>query len=707
MPEPTIQSRAWGSRLLFMAGFVVFLAAQGYMLIAPLSNWTLLPEIDDTLTYVLKTQQMKECFSQTCPALVDLRQQLHVVLPNPEAARQQALASSRVFPVYHPLFSVLLLSLSGLGMSLMESYRFLWCLAPGIFGLAFAYFLNTLVGPGPAGVALLLLAFKVFPDTGLHHLVPSNFTMALALLLFGRLIACQGRAPWSLVLGSLVLMAMHLIGVIYAGMAALLSIFLVEKEERRQVVLPVVAVAVGIGTLFLVYKLIRSTVGVMFAFPSLFPTGNQAFRYWIRGVAANLAQVVIENIRVAEGLWGMAPFFWGALTVGLVTLSPKRRQIILKITLIYLLALGGVLFYVSSHPADYLFRLWIPLVVILFGLVGQGVCAVMGWAGVWWSQYREALWGQEFKGLQQFWPLALIAVTLGYLGDMVVKGAEQVIAMGQYLREREPLALFPSQPELLLSEARPGDRVLYTSIIAMDYYLIHGALKLGAVYYHPAFKGSFIETDWLRRPGLRFVVAYQPTVFHPSFVGVDENNWWITRPDFRYSYLSRPRRYGPAAREGKIPVALYRELTVKLKNEDRPQTLRINLENQGGPGIVQVIPLDPLGQPREEGRQEIKIRKGWSGWLTVDLRPLTPWSALMLKFPGDRDRYQVAGLAFDQDPHLWPWNRKARLTFHPRDGGSPAFTVSFDPKDLLPEALKSRPVTVLDDQGSSVLLMLY
>lgn len=693
--------------LLLAAGLLVFLGVQGHLLISPLRNWTLLPEIDDTLTYVLKTQQMKECFHQNCPALLDLRQQLLVPLPDPEAAQQQALASSRVFPVYHPLFSVLLLGISSLGLSVMEAYRWLWCLAPGIFGLAFAVFLYTLVGPGPAGAALFLLAFKVFPDTGLHHLVPSNFTMALAVILWARLIACRGWAPWSLIVGTWLLMTLHLVGVIYASMSALLAVLLVERGQRRRLILPVAVVAVSLAALFAVYSLMRSSHGVLFVIPPAFPRGHQAFWVWLTGSAANVSRVIIDNVKLAGGLWGMAPFLLGALVLGLLTLEPRRRQVILKVLLMYGITLGGLVFYVSSHPADILFRLWIPLVVVLYGLVGQAFGAVFTWVCAWWRQNRKDLQGENLPAFQQFWPVALFAVMVGYAGDMIVKGTEQVLVMAQHLREREPLALYPSQPKLLLDLARPGDRVLYTSIIALDYYLIHGALRLGAVYYHPAFKGSFIATDWLRRPELRFVVAYQPTVYHPSFEGVDENNWWITRPDFRYSLLSRPRKYGPAAREGKIPAALYRELTIKPKDGGRPQTLRINLENPGGPAVLQVVPLDHLGQPREEAHQTIPVKKGWSGWLTVDLRPLTPWSALRLEFPRDGDRYQVTGLAFDQDPHLWPWVQKAQLTFHPREGGSPVFTVSFDPKDLLPEPLKTRPVAVLDDRGSSVLLKLY
>jgi hypothetical protein len=66
------RTRGW---LIFFAGLLVFLLVQGGLLNLPLANWTLMPELDDSMSYVLKTRQMQDCWSQHCPALDDLRQQ--------------------------------------------------------------------------------------------------------------------------------------------------------------------------------------------------------------------------------------------------------------------------------------------------------------------------------------------------------------------------------------------------------------------------------------------------------------------------------------------------------------------------------------------------------------------------------------------------------------------------------------------------------
>jgi hypothetical protein len=681
---------------------------QSYLTVSPLRNWNLVPEVKDGLTYVLKSQQMLECFKQDCPALNDLHDQLFGKRGDApvgtEAYKQRALAAARVFPVYHPLFSVVLIGIGKLGhMNLLEAYRFLWTLAPLIFGLAFACWLATMFGPHVAGVALILLAFKVFPDTGLHHLVPSNLDMALAVVLWARIIARRGWAPWSLFLGSLVLVTMHLIGVIYTAMAVALALLLADREKRRRLMVAAGAVAGCIVVVFLVAYFVKKPD---FVLPPLLPHGDHPWWRVLKGTGLNALQVMVDNVRLSEGLWGSPAIFCGALVLGLGTLGRASRRVVWSILLIYAVVLGGLMFYVSNHPADVLFRLWIPLVVLLFGLVAQAICFSVNLVKAWWRERKKAPAGAGPLDIKRFWPVILVAVLLGYSWQMISRGSEQVEAMAHFLREKEPLALYPSQPESLLAQARPGDRVLYTSFVLMDYYLINGGLSLGAVYYHPALEGTRTTSEWLTRPDLRFAVTFQPTVYHPSFEGKDEPWWWITMPDFRYSPLNKRRTYGPLAREGKIPADLYRWLEVKATTKDVPRTLRLHIENPGDESVLEIAPTGQEGKLIDQYRQVLKVPARWSGWLTVDLTAMPPGSPLRLIFPRDADKFQVAGLTFGEDRLRWPWAQKALLTFQPRNDCPGPITVSFDPKALLPEQLWGRQVAVLDDRGSSVLLEL-
>src|SRR3974377_1772807 len=76
LPPATVRPGAWGPWLLLLIGLLVYVGMQSYLSVSPLRNWTLVPEVKDGLTYVLKSQQMLECFQQNCPALNDLHEQL-------------------------------------------------------------------------------------------------------------------------------------------------------------------------------------------------------------------------------------------------------------------------------------------------------------------------------------------------------------------------------------------------------------------------------------------------------------------------------------------------------------------------------------------------------------------------------------------------------------------------------------------------------
>jgi len=590
-------------------------------------------------------------------------------------------------------------------MSLMEAYRFLWTLAPIIFGLALAYFLATLFGPAVAGVALILMAFKVFPAVGLNLLVPANLTMALAVILWARIISRQGRVPWLLFPGSLVLITMHLIGVIYAAMAGVMALYLASKEDRRRLWIAELAVAALIVVRLMIPHFI--TRPLFTAPPPLLPQGGgHPLINLAVGALENLSQIVTYNLHLVDGLWGAPALFAGALVLGLVTLEAPTRRVVWKILLIYGVFLGGLVFYVSYHPADVFLRLWMPLVALLFGLVAQGICYTLDLSVAWWQEGKGTHSTEGRLDLKQLWPILLLAVLLSYAGEMILRGTVQVKTMASHLRNQQPLALYPAQPEMLLARARPGDRVLYTSLIPMDYYLIYGALRLGAVYYHPALRNTQIYSNWLTGPDIRFAVAFQPTVYHPSFEGLDEPQWWTSAPDFSFSPLRAARKPGPLAREGKIPASRYRWLDLKVKAGDFPKTLHLNIENPGGPAVLEVVPLNRAGEPLDQYRQVLQVPARWSGRLPVELAAMPSDASLRLVFPREKDLIQLGGLTFGKDRLHWPWAQKALLTFQPRHDCTGPVTVSFDPAALLPEPLQGNQITVLNDRGSSVLLEL-
>jgi hypothetical protein len=238
----------------------------------------------------------------------------------------------------------------------------------------------------------------------------------------------------------------------------------------------------------------------------------------------------------------------------------------------------------------------------------------------------------------------------------------------------------------------------------MDYYLINGALRLGAVYYNPLLQGTRTTSQWLGRPNLRFAAAFNPLVYHPSYEGKDEAYWWPSMPDFRYSPLSRPHGHQPLALEGKLATARYHWLDIKTTTRDVPKTLRLKIDNPQGARVIEITPLDQEGKLLDRYRQALNIPAHYSGWLTVDLAKMPAEAPLRLIFPYDSDKLTISGLTFGEDRLRWPWAQKTLLSFQPRHDDTGPITVSFDPAALLPEQLRGRQVTVMDDRGSSVLL---
>ncbi len=684
-------------RLLFAGGLILWLSVQGALMLVPLWTRALPPEVDDSLTYVLKSVQMEECFKQDCPALQDLRRQHYP--QGSEAQREKGLADSRIFPVYHPLLSLMMVGLKKLGLGWMATYKAVWTVGPVFFALAFAYLLATLWGLPAAGIALSLLAFKVFPDTGLQRVVPSNLAMGMAVLIWARIISCNGSAIWTLIVGSLLMMAMHPIGRIYAVMAAVLALSVSGLYRDRRAGIAALSVLFLVILAFLVFKF----AGIPgFVDIHILPSGKLPLLRMIMGAGESAWEILGEILRLEGGLFGSFALFCGVTVMGFLTTPQETRSPAAKIVLIYLAFLFAILFYVSDHPGDVFFRMWIPLVVVLFGAVGRAIWYALGQT---WGLTVRCLKGDLRPGItfQSAWPVALLAVLLGYSLHMMVMGGEQVYATEEFMRHRQPLDFKPTQPRLLLEKARQGDRVLYTSMMVMPYYFIHGAMKLGAVYYHSAMQGTKTAKEWLNRPDLHFAVTYNPTVYHPTFEGVQENRWWITDPAFRYTPLYTPRTNRPISMEGTISSSRFRHIDIVPKGWNFPGVLRLLIKNMGKGTEVRLLCLDRSGTSIQQKGTKAAIPAGFHGWIRLPLKDAGKRERFRIILPARKPGILIGGIVFGNDKHRWPWAQKARLTFMPVYSRGGPITVSFDPADILPAPLGRKKISVLDDSGSSVL----
>lgn len=709
---------------ILVVGFAVWIALQGFLILMPLFTRAMPPEPKDVLPYIARTARFQECLRADCPALKDLTKQLSEGSSDPQVLLEQGLAAS-------PLgsnqvgFSALLVALTYTGLDLMQAYRVVYLAAPLLFGFGFAYLLCATWGRTVAGLTMLLLAFKVFPDSGLDAVVPSNVCMGIATFLWARVLARNGAAPWAFVVATPILIAMHPIGIAYVLMAASMALRLRGYRLRTIVLLS----AAAFIPLALFATLFPNHAYDLSSYFRVFDVRVLAFQG-----ADSLARVFIDLTVLREGLFGSLPVFGALVVIGFAAISPANRDRITKALVVCSAFLAVSLFFPPRDPGDFFLRIWIPVIVIVFGSLGSAYRYACGRA---YAFVRSAASGKDKDLLERqsvlgWWPVALLAVCLGYGVQMSADGLEQILQKAKYRKERLPLKVCPSQMEALKAVAKPDDTVLYTSMTVMPYYFIHGAMSFGAVYYHPILADQQTTKALLARPGLHYAVVYNPLMMPPFFEGRHERRWGIAGPAFRYVPGSdMSRRFGPVLHEDGIRMAEYKWLEIEPMTEHRPTKLHLLVRNENQPCVVRCVPLFDTLEPRydlqleqqlptnaarsdlqeAEGRQTLEKRAlhlsdSRPASVEFDLRNLPEAKRFRIIIGGWRPQVEITGIRFDDSRLHWPWEHKARVAVMHRTWEAGEMIFSFDPSLLLPTVLRKDSVQVMNDCGSSVLMRL-
>lgn len=679
--------------VLFCLGLTTFVAVQTGFIAGPVWKRAMLPEVDDSYAYLVKTAEMEQCFLQNCPALEDLRQQVPKRPANDEVALQKFLVEGRIFLVYHPLFSAILVGLNWFIPDLATAYRVLWTVGPAFFGLAFACWLLVLWGPVPAGIALILLSTKLFPSNGIHYVVPSCMALGIGMLTWSRVISRNGDAPWSLMTGTLLMVLMHPMGRVFATVGIAISWLLSGCSKSWRSLLPSVVSASMVAGAFVVPRIVSR--------PQLDVVIDGGWK-WSAEFAHSITTVMVEIVRFETSLFGSLCLFVGAAVYGYLVSSAATKAVVRIVVLVFIGFLAvSLLYVVPDHPADVFLRLWIPLVVLLFGAVGNAIRHSAKQA----VRYLESRGAGEFVSAEPSsgWQVVVFAVLVTFSFQMVVFGVEGFSATTEYMKNRQPLYLDPAQPKILTDRAAPGDRVFYdNAIVIMPFYFVHGAMKLGAVYY-PILQGSPEREKWMERPDLRFAAVYNPIVSLPGFQDKREEEWWVSSPELRFSPLSRPRKPYGVSREGKILASSVQYMEITPQENIGEGSLRIFVENhRKSPERIQITPVDNLGHSLASESKTLEIPSRLSGW--VDTRMTVTGDAKSLRIDIlPKSRLHIGGLKFGEDRLNWPWAQRGRLTLVPRAADTGPVVVGFIPEALLPEPFNTRKITVLDDRGCTVL----
>lgn len=676
VPPPAAAEEGRG---VFTAGLVLYLLLQLAVVFIPIRLTPFPPYLEDAYSYIGKAVQMRRCFRQDCPALLDLRQQVETPAADADVNWQRAREYHRVLYLYHPLHSALLLGLHEIGLDWHRAINLLSIAGALAIAAGIAAFLHLLWGLAPAGIALALLAFAVFPGWhGIHWVVPSNFALGIGFLAWAAILRGGRLARWAPPALILAMLSMHSIGRIYAVATLLLQLALMDRRDRAAW-LSLAAGAAGLA-LYLALPLLVSRPSFGFL-----PHTPPADWSWWGGLWGNLA-----GAWDAGGDW--ARRFGGGVGLlllagaGLAALDRARWPRVLACGVLFGgLAVASVGYVLPRYPAELFHRTWIPLAVLLAGAVGHAAWRWLGTtrqarrlrlAGAG-PRWRDWLAGDFSRDRRRIWHGFLGAVLIYTLAANGAIGLAALFDKTAHMSRWRHLAVDFGQPARVLARLAPGERVLYTHPRPLYVYLSHGGLDHGAVHY-PAIEGQQEERQWL---------------------AADRNIRYAVSPDKGYGGFLRLAPGGSLEVRSPVPRDWARALML-IDNSGGETGLELEID--GRPPLALTIPAK------------------FKGWLALRAPGETRGQVLVLRRRGKGRLLAVRGFRTDGTSRLdWPWesglvfihqNPRERTT---RPAGPPAAAeyvdsseekpvreVSFRAQDLLPDACRS--LGVLEDSGGMV-----
>lgn len=648
-----LRGRARAAFVAFAAGFALYLEIQLALVAAPMLIRPYPPSTQDSAGYILKAAELRDCPLQDCAALRDLRAQIANPAADAEVTWQRAREYHRVFYVYHPLHSVLLIALHATGLRWERALNLLSFIGALIIAAGIASFLVALWGWGPAGLGLGLLALVVFPGWhGVHWVVPGNFSLGVALLAWAA--ALRGGRVARLALPFLIpaMLWLHPIGRAYALVALLLHGAIMDRRRRTDWVALAIGVLAVLVYVALPYVVTRPALTYL---PHTPPAGAT----WWGGLGGNLAgawQVIADWSRRFGGPVGVVAL----VALGFVGLARRRRRRIAVSGLLLAGMTGASVFYVlARYPAEAFHRAWIPLVVFTSGAIGHAgwrwlriagaaMRAMAGHGRPWW----RILSPSEARSGRGGGPRLVVGALLAYA--IIANLAFGVPALLSKVRDmvgwRYRLVDL-AQPAQVLARLRPGERVLYMQPMPLYLYLTYGGLDHGAVHY-PAVAGTPLTRSWLAAPRrIRYAVAIN---------AVPRGELRIRSGAPLSVRADRRRRWDGVA--------------IHLANPGTAVPLSLSVD--GGPALARLVPA------------------GFSGWMRLRLPAPTVGQSIAIAMAQPDGFLRVLGLRATPESRLnWPW--ESGLVFRTGVAGNPEnprFTTRFRARDLLPKRCESRGV---------------
>ena len=643
--------------------FLIFLVAQLTLTAAPILGRSLPVEVDDAYGYILKAEEMRTCFLQDCRALEDLRAQFTSPTTDADVAYTRAREYHRVFVIYHPLHSMALVGLRSLGLSYEAGYSLLAIAGKFLLCLGIAYWLTVLYGPKVAGATLLLLFPMVFIGQGIHTIVPSNMALGLGFIAWGLALKPRKGVGWWLLAIVLAMLLLHQAGKIYAGLALVIYFFSSSNPRTRE---EKTVLLTGTGLVLASFLLPLLITQPEFNFnPAAFYPGEWDYlSAFVASLNTSVSIIFVWLSAFAYSVVGLLLPIAGFFGLS----AERRRNWLLTFFLFAGLLIASLGYVVPWFGALFFERAWIPLAVLLLGLVGQ---LLLNYAIILWKLVRAILDRKRSQvdfsqaiGTRSVWLLVLLApaLLLGlanyfpfYLRHYFLTLDNQQQRHNFTLNTGQPLSVFEN------SSTKPESYFLFMGEIPLYFYLTYGGLDYGAIFYPALDESSGVV--WEDVPAVDYLVAA-----NPLYQGSNNADLAV--------------ELGESTLLSMEPLSDYEFDSFDLYIQGESQVSELELEWRNGNTVF----VSSVSIPA--------LTSNWTHFAQ------TEFDAQSFEIRVVKGTVQIRGLRFHGETNThWPWDVGITLRLTRPDGEPTSVEIS---KDQLAKGLPLE-LDVLNDDGYTVL----
>ncbi len=264
-------------------------------------------------------------------------------------------------------YSFMAAAVESMGFTKKISFAMLEIIVSVVLTYSIWFFTRVLFNDQTSALVLLCLSFAIFPNQGIHYLVPSVLTLSLGLILWGLALNGQ-RSALLFFLDTFLVVTSHQIGFFYLAVAAV--ILIINAFENKPVTLSsfkmIAALIFGLAVAILCAK-----IGGAYA------SGRGTGIITIAGLRDNFAGLYDWLLIFAKN----QRLIFIAAVAGCVIFICKRkffdRKAIL-FTLLYGALLVSLFHHLEGYPGELASRILVPLVIYSLGFFFHE-CYVWGW----------------------------------------------------------------------------------------------------------------------------------------------------------------------------------------------------------------------------------------------------------------------------------------------------------------------------------------